>query len=232
MFFRRMLYALPQSPSPELDALVQSMRPPTSQQIITKPRSALARPAVTPDKTKVLAHLALEIEISELSDNDRQFLKHASHDTLLKDLKGLGIRSRRRQNLLQKRENTSSNSQLRCAMFLLIHHRIATHLAQAEEAGNKLTDEERRIRFLRTAEFYRDQYLRLLYPKLNKPLRAQYMKLIDQIPDGEDEMRRHFKWTMRTLDQLPAADRKVMSEISCETFFKDVENVGLIVRVK
>ena len=51
------------------------------------------------------------------------------------------------------------------------------------------------------------------------------MKLIDQIQDGGDEMRRHlYKWTMRTLDQLPAADRKVMSEISCETFFNDLEH--------
>ena len=66
---------------------------------------------------------------------------------------------------------------------------------------DKLTDEERRIRFIRTAELYRDQYLKLLHPKRNKSLRAKYMKLIDQIQDGGDEMRRHFQWTMRTLDQ-------------------------------
>ena len=58
------------------------------------------------------------------------------------------------------------------------------------------------------------------------------MKMIDQIQDGGDEMRRDFKWIMRTMDILTATDRKVMTDISCETFFKDLEDVGLIFRRK
>jgi hypothetical protein len=229
--FRRMLRGAPKNA--DLDALVQSMRPPSPQQIITKSRPTLKKPVGTPDQIKVLLHWAPEIAISKLSDNDRQFLKQVSHDTLLKDLKELGIRSRRRQNLLQNRENSRSNSLLRRGMFQLIQYRLVMHrLVQAEEAGDKLTDEKRRIRFIRTAELYRDQYLELLHPKLNKSLRAKYIKLIDQIQDGGDEMRRHFKWIMRTLDQLPAADRKVMSEISCETFFSDADHAGLLIKRK
>jgi hypothetical protein len=217
---------------PDLDALVKSVRPGSSQQIIAKSRPALDKPAPARDN-KVLLHWALERDISNLSDNDRQFLKEVSHDTLLKDLKELGIRSRRRQTLLENRDDSLSNNHLRRVMFLLIQYRLVTHhLVQAEEAGDKLTDEERRIRFIRTAELYRDQYLKLLHPKRNKSLRAKYMKLIDQIQDGGDEMRRHFQWTMRTLDQLPAADRKVMSEISCETFFSDADHAGLLIKRK
>src|SRR5262245_609648 len=109
-------------------------------------RPALEKPVVTPEQNKTLLHVVLEIDISKLSDNDRQFLKEVSHDTLLKDLKELGIRSRRRQNLLQNGENSQSNSHLRRAMFQLIHYRLVTHhVVQAEEAGEKLTDEELRI---------------------------------------------------------------------------------------
>jgi hypothetical protein len=209
--FRRMLHALCPNPSPELDALVQSMMPPSFQQIITKARPALEKPAVTPDRNKVLLHWALERDISNLSDSDRHFLKQMSHDTLLKDLKALGIRSRRRQNLI----DSHSNSHLRRAMFLLIHYRLAP-------AGGRFSTTE-------AAEFFRVQYLGLLRPKQSRSLKVEYTKLIDQIRDGGDEQRRHlFKWTMSTLDQLSAADRKVMTEISCETFFKDLEDVGLI----
>jgi len=203
----------------DLDALVQSMMPRSFQRIIIKSRPALEKPVLTPDETKVLLHLALEVDISNLSDTDRQILKQVSHETLLKDLKELGIRSRRKQNLLQNRQNNHSNRYLRGAMFLLIHYRLASV--------------RRRRLSIRTAEFFRDQYLKLLRPNLNKSLRVKYMKLIDQIQDGGDEMRRDlYKWTMRTLDQLPAAERKVMSEISCETFLNDLEHTGLIIKLK
>ena len=216
--FRRMLRDDAENEA-DVDALVQSMMPRSSQQIITKSRPALEKPVLTPDQIKVLLHWGLERDISNLSDTDRQILKQVSHETLLKDLKELGIRSRRKQNLLQNRQNNHSNRYLRGAMFLLIHYR--------------LTPARRRRLSISIAEFFRDQYLKLLRPNLNKSLRVKYMKLIDQIQDGGDEMRRHlYKWTMRTLDQLPAAERKVMSEISCETFLNDLEHTGLIIKLK
>jgi hypothetical protein len=99
-------------------------------------------------------------------------------------------------------------------MFLLIHYRLAP-------AGGRFSKKE-------AAEFFRGQYLGLLRPKQNRSLKVEYTKLIDQIRDSGDEQRSHlFKWTMSTLDQLSAADRKVMTEISCETFFKDLEDVSV-----
>ena len=102
-------------------------------------------------------------------------------------------------------------------MFLLIYYRLAP-------APGDFSAE--------TAEFFRVQYLGLLRPKQNRSLKVEYTKLIDQIRDGGDEERRHFfKWTS-TLDHLSAADRKVMSEITWESFIKDLEDVGIIVRRK
>jgi hypothetical protein len=215
--FARMLYALCPSLSPEADAWVQSMRPLGSRRIISEPRRrVLQKPAVPPDQNKILLHWAIERDISNLSDTDRQFLKQVSHDTLLKDLKALGIRSRHKQNLLQNRQNNQYRY-LRGAMCGLIHYRLGPA----------------RRSFLEIAEFFWDQYHRLLRPEQNKSLTAGYTKMIDRIRDGGDEQRRHFfKWTMSSLDQLSAAGRKVMTEISCETFFKDLEDVGLIFRRK
>ena len=113
----------------------------SSQQVIPKSRPGLTKCVPTPDEIKSALHALLGTDIARLSDTDLQFFKQVSHDTLLKDLKVLGIRSQRRQK--QNRENGHSNNHLRRAMFLLIHYRLRTHLVQAEEAGGKLTNEER-----------------------------------------------------------------------------------------
>ena len=113
--FSRMLYALPRSPSPEadaVDALVQSWRPRSFQQIITKPRPALEKPAVTPDPKSFVACGSRNRNFQTFRQRS-SVLKQVSYDTLLKDLKELGVRSRHKQNLLQNRQNNHSNEYLR-----------------------------------------------------------------------------------------------------------------------